>query len=135
MRKTGISQRANRLLHAGAAAIMACGLAVCVLIKPDPSGVGTHRQLGLPGCLVCRVTGMDRCPSCGLTTGIAHLVRGHWQAAWATHRASPVVFAAWCAAMCYCLVIAAVGVDWIAGEILVLGVLCTAGFAVWLGSL
>jgi hypothetical protein len=35
----------------------------------------THRQLGLPQCTFRFVTGMP-CPSCGMTTSFAHLVRG-----------------------------------------------------------
>jgi len=35
----------------------------------------THRQLGLPPCAFYRVTGLP-CPSCGMTTSFALLVRG-----------------------------------------------------------
>src|SRR4051812_33369576 len=35
----------------------------------------THRQLGLPPCTFYRVTGLP-CPSCGMTTSFALLVRG-----------------------------------------------------------
>jgi hypothetical protein len=35
----------------------------------------THRQLGLPGCNFKRFTGVP-CPSCGMTTSFALLVRG-----------------------------------------------------------
>jgi hypothetical protein len=36
---------------------------------------GTHEQLGLPECSFLRVTGRP-CPSCGMTTSFALLVRG-----------------------------------------------------------
>ncbi len=37
--------------------------------------LGTHHQLGLPPCTFYRVTGLP-CPSCGMTTSFALLVRG-----------------------------------------------------------
>jgi hypothetical protein len=44
-------------------------------LTPSSTGVGTHRQLGLPPCGFLTVTGHP-CPSCGLTTSFAYLVRG-----------------------------------------------------------
>lgn len=44
-------------------------------LDPAPRGYGTHEQLGLPPCTILTVTGR-RCPSCGMTTSFAHLVRG-----------------------------------------------------------
>lgn len=49
--------------------------AVARWLEPDPSGLGTHRQLGLPGCPFIRTTGKP-CPSCGMTTAFAWFVRG-----------------------------------------------------------
>jgi hypothetical protein len=37
--------------------------------------LATHRQLGLPPCSFLRVTGLP-CPTCGMTTSFALLVRG-----------------------------------------------------------
>jgi hypothetical protein len=37
--------------------------------------MATHRQLGLPACTFYAVTGLP-CPSCGMTTSFALLVRG-----------------------------------------------------------
>src|SRR5829696_7658273 len=48
-------------------------LAFC--LRPDPRGMGTHEQLGLPPCLFSVVCGF-RCPSCGMTTSWAHLTQG-----------------------------------------------------------
>ena len=44
---------------------------------PDgrPRTMGTHQQLGLPECNFVRLTGYP-CPSCGMTTSFALLVRG-----------------------------------------------------------
>ena len=44
-------------------------------LTPDPRGLGTHRQLGLPPCTVVDWFGV-RCPSCGMTTAFSHTVRG-----------------------------------------------------------
>lgn len=130
-----IPRRLNRTLHFGIGGLMLCGLGLCTLIQPDPSGIGTHRQLGLPECLICRITGRERCPSCGLTTGFSHLIRGHWDQASAAHPAAPAVFAIWCGIACYSLVIAALGINWLTYEISVLAILCTAGFGFWLMAL
>jgi hypothetical protein len=50
-------------------------LVVAWALEPDPSGVGTHTQLGLRGCSVLSWTGVP-CPMCGMTTAfsaMAHL--------------------------------------------------------------
>jgi len=56
-------------------------LAVAGVLEPDPRGFGTHQRLGLPPCTFQQFTG-HRCPSCGMTTAWAHLVRGRIVAAW-----------------------------------------------------
>lgn len=60
------------LVLAGGAAILSLAAAV----RPDPSGMGTHRQFGLPPCSMVVLTGYP-CPTCGMTTAFAHVVRGH----------------------------------------------------------
>lgn len=50
-------------------------LAVAALLKPDPRGLGTHQQFGLPPCTFRFLFGRA-CPSCGMTTAWAHVVRG-----------------------------------------------------------
>jgi hypothetical protein len=57
-----------------------CPLLVAAMLRPDPSGHGTHRQLGFPPCTFVVLFG-HRCPSCGMTTAWAHLVRGQLPAA------------------------------------------------------
>lgn len=63
-----------------------CGLSLVGLLvtaanlSPDPSGLGTHHQLGLHPCLMRQVVGI-RCPSCGMTTSWAHMTRGNVVAA------------------------------------------------------
>lgn len=63
-------------------------LGIAIWLKPDPSGIGTHRQLGfgsyrLAPCGMLLTTGYP-CPTCGMTTAFAHTVRGQWpRAIWA----------------------------------------------------
>ena len=57
-------------------AIICAGiLVVAALIKPDPSGVGSHKQLGMQACGFYERTGYP-CPTCGMTTAFSNVVRG-----------------------------------------------------------
>jgi len=51
-------------------------LATAASLSPDPNGLGTHHQLGLPMCSLRQLAGI-RCPSCGMTTSWAHLTHGN----------------------------------------------------------
>jgi hypothetical protein len=55
-------------------------LATAGRLQPDVNGFGTHQQLGLPACTAVELFGF-RCPSCGMTTSWAFLVRGDIPAA------------------------------------------------------
>lgn len=64
-------------------------LAVCIVVmllaawlRPDPSGMGTHRQLGFLPCGLVIATGIP-CPTCGMTTAFAWMARGHIRTAFA----------------------------------------------------
>ncbi len=50
-------------------------------VTPSSLGYGTHLKLGLPPCGFLTVFGVP-CPSCGLTTSFAHMVRLQWLGAW-----------------------------------------------------
>ena len=50
-------------------------LFVAAMLKPNPAGLGTHMQLGLPGCTMYTFSGI-RCPGCGMTTSWAHTMKG-----------------------------------------------------------
>jgi hypothetical protein len=50
-------------------------LVLAAVLAPDPSGVGTHTQLGLPPCSAMIVWGIP-CPTCGMTTAFALAVHG-----------------------------------------------------------
>jgi uncharacterized protein DUF2752 len=45
-------------------------------LNPDPAGMGTHTQLGLPACSFAAATGLP-CPTCGMTTSVSWLARGN----------------------------------------------------------
>lgn len=46
-------------------------LGLSVWLDPDPRGIGTHEQLGLPPCGFVQVFDGVPCPSCGFTTTYA----------------------------------------------------------------
>lgn len=50
-------------------------LVAAAWVRPDPRGHGTHEQLGLTPCKFRSLTGHP-CPSCGMTTAWAYVVRG-----------------------------------------------------------
>jgi Protein of unknown function (DUF2752) len=50
-------------------------LSTAALLRPDPRGLGTHQQVGLPPCTFRFLFGWP-CPTCGMTTAWAHAVRG-----------------------------------------------------------
>jgi hypothetical protein len=68
-------------------------LLLAALLSPDPRGVGTHERLGLPPCRYLMAEGRP-CPSCGLTTAFANLVRLRLRAAWAANPAGLPLFLA-----------------------------------------
>lgn len=74
MPSTGPAVR--RLMLAGAL-VVAIPLMVATRLTPDPAGLGTHQQLGLPPCAFRAVWGV-RCPACGMTTSWAYFVRGQF---------------------------------------------------------
>ena len=63
------------------------------LLKPSGAGHGTHTQLGLPVCSFLVRTGCP-CPSCGLTTSMAFMVRGRVVRAFDAHPFGVALFAA-----------------------------------------
>lgn len=44
-------------------------------LKPDPSGHGTHEELGLPPCAWAQAFG-EPCMTCGMTTAFAYAAHG-----------------------------------------------------------
>lgn len=66
---------ATRLVLAGLAVALAAVLGVACWLRPDPRGMGTHEQLGLPPCTFHLFTDVP-CPSCGMTTSFTALMHG-----------------------------------------------------------
>ena len=52
-------------------------LVIAAWLQPESSGMGTHRQLGLPPCTFLVLFGIP-CPSCGMTTSWSHFMRGEF---------------------------------------------------------
>ena len=65
-----VQGRFDRLIGLGLAlpALLVLGLALW--LDPDPVGVGTHQQFGMPPCIVLSQLGIP-CPMCGMTTTFA----------------------------------------------------------------
>ncbi len=68
-------QRSVRLRSLPVIILSAALLIVAAWLRPDPSGMDTHSQLGLPRCGWPGAYGIP-CPTCGMTTSFALLVRG-----------------------------------------------------------
>lgn len=106
-----------------------------------PRTSGTHRQLGLPECGFRTMFDVP-CPSCGMTTSVALLVRGDLAAAWRANWAGVVFAAPAAVAVAWLLAIALAGIDagrwsaartveWLAVWGATVAVARYAGVAVW----
>ncbi len=86
-----------------AAAGLAGLLVLARWLAPDPRGFGTHTQMGLKACAYLTTTG-QLCPTCGMTTAFAWLVRGRIDRSWQANPAGCAIailcvpLAAWLAA-------------------------------------
>ena len=78
-----LSQR-QRLSLGACGAGLAGLLLVAASLHPNPAGLGTHEQLGLPPCTFRWLFGI-RCPSCGMTTSWSHATHGQWRQALAAN--------------------------------------------------
>ncbi len=50
------------------------------LLHPDPRGLGTHEQLGLPPCMMTVIFHIP-CPFCGMTTAFSLVIHGRFMQA------------------------------------------------------
>lgn len=117
--------RTARLGLAAAAAFLLVGFATAAWLRPDPSGLGTHRQLGLSACSAKTLFGVP-CPSCGLTTSLSHVMHGQLADAWRVQPVGVFIAAASAIALLVCGE-AAIGGRWR----LPIGPLALAVAAVW----
>jgi hypothetical protein len=67
--------RSERLGVFGLGVLLLVLLIVAFWLQPNPAGLGTHTQLGLPGCTMVTLLGI-RCPGCGMTTSWAYALKG-----------------------------------------------------------
>ncbi len=65
-----------RLLALGVGMTCLAVLWIGAGIQPNPSGMGSHTDLGLTKCQFLGNSGLP-CPSCGMTTSFAWFVRGN----------------------------------------------------------
>jgi len=80
MTHTTISREPTALRRiVGAIVFIVAGSAIATAawLSPDPSGHGTHEQLGLAPCSMMMFSGKP-CPACGYTTAFSHVVHGQF---------------------------------------------------------
>lgn len=68
-------------------------LILSACLTPSPTGMGTHRHLGLPACQWLATTGYP-CPTCGMTTSMAAMAHGRVVLAWQAQPFGIVLFTA-----------------------------------------
>jgi hypothetical protein len=78
-----VSGRSRRTHALGIAITAVALLVIAFFLSPSGSGVGTHRQLGLPECGWILAADIP-CPTCGMTTAWSHTVKGELLTAFMT---------------------------------------------------
>jgi hypothetical protein len=91
LQEPGTSFRNDKILYAGLISLATITLVIARLLTPSAKGYGTHQQLGLPPCIFFNLTGIP-CPSCGLTTSVAHAARLQFYQAFLTQPFGLIVF-------------------------------------------
>jgi hypothetical protein len=108
VRRVGREARAGLVLAAIGLTVV---LGVARWLKPDPRGYGTHVQLGLLPCAFATLTGRP-CPSCGMTTAFAWMVRGRFYHAWRANPAGSLLVPTCVLLIPWLLISAAIGRPW-----------------------
>jgi hypothetical protein len=80
------------------------------LTTPDPSGHGTHEQLGLAPCWPMRAWNVP-CPGCGVTTAASQLAHGDFAGALATQPFGVLLALIACLSCAWCLAATLTGRD------------------------
>jgi hypothetical protein len=100
---------------------MAIGLAgvfgVAAYLNPyqvdgTPKRMATHTQVGLPACNFVSMTGGQPCPSCGMTTSFALLIRGDLGASLQANWVGTLLAAFWAGLLVWSVAAAATGRFW-----------------------
>ena len=113
--------RADLMKRIGAAAGLVGiigAFTLALALKPEPRGMGTHQQLGMPPCTMYVLVGLP-CPTCGMTTAFAHVVRLQVLDAIRVQPFCVVVLAIMllCAAWCAATIVRGNGVsNWLGGQ-------------------
>jgi hypothetical protein len=94
-------RRAERWFLGLLACVLLVLIGVSMVLRPDPSGLGTHQQLGLPACTSVQLLDL-RCPACGMTTSWAWMARGRIDRALESNVGGAMLF-----------VVTAVSIPWI----------------------
>ena len=82
--------------------------------------------------MVSGLLGVERCPSCGITTGFAHMTRGNWSDARAANPGAPVLFVVWALGAMFTAAVGLLGMDLIRYEIPALLAILIIAFAFWI---
>jgi hypothetical protein len=109
-----VSDDSSHRVRVRAGAVLACCLAVIVVgrvLHPDPSGAGTHAQLGFPQCGLLVLTGVP-CPTCGMTTAFALVMRGRLLTALTTQPFGALLAMGTLAAAALCIAALITGRGW-----------------------
>ena len=85
--------RAKRVQCAVWAGLALAAVALGRWLTPDPRGVGTHQQLGLPPCFTLTALHIP-CPFCGMTTAFSAMAHGQFARAFITQPAGALIFIA-----------------------------------------
>jgi hypothetical protein len=106
-----------RLGLAAVAVTLAAVFGVAVYLNPyGPDGsartMATHTQLGLPQCNMVTLTGYP-CPTCGMTTSFALLVRGDVRASLKANWVGTVTALSWAGLLVWSLASLAAGRLWL----------------------
>ena len=105
----------GRCLLLAIAALLVVGLVVAMLVTPDERGFGTHERLGLSPCGFLANFGIC-CPTCGMTTSVAHFVRGQMMSSVLANPAGFVVAALSCIALPWSLISLFAGRTWLIND-------------------
>ena len=130
-----ISKGMNRKIHFLIACLLISILIICAKLDPAHEGVGTHTKLGRPTCLICKLFGINRCPSCGLTTALCHFMHGNFKSAITCHKAVLPTFIVLACLAVFCIIVSVTGKNLIHYEVLFLTILGIFVMGLWLVAL